>query len=68
MTTVERKKLVALAIRKLEARLVALKYCEYDGVKSFQERTEESELLRSHIYWASKALLLIAEEELKEVA
>lgn len=63
MTTVERKKMIVGAIRKLEDNLCAIKYA-YDGVKSPSEREEEMERLQRHLHSAHSVLVLINEEEL----
>lgn len=63
MTIMERKKMLLGAIRKLETRLVCLKYCEYDGVKDKQERDTEIELIQKHLHCAHSALVIVTEEE-----
>jgi hypothetical protein len=64
MTICERKLMIVGAIRKLEDRLCALKYCEYDGVKTLGERDAEIEVLQEHLRCAHAVLVLINEEEL----
>lgn len=69
MTTAERKILIVNAIRKLEQELCILKYAhEYDGVRSLTERDTDIEILQHHLHSAHGALLLLAEEELRQVA
>lgn len=63
MTNLEKMRIVARAIRKLEGRLIALKYGEYDGVKCFEEREEERRVLQQHLMDAHRALVLLGEME-----
>lgn len=65
MTVKERKSMIVGAIRKLEDSLCALKYDEYDGDKSYQERQLEMESLQKHLRCAHSVLVMITEEELE---
>lgn len=64
MTIQERKRMMLKTIRVLEDRLVSLTHCEYDGSKSYEERTKEVEVLQGHLHCAHSVLVIINEEEL----
>ena len=64
MTLQERKVILLKVIRKLEDRLVSLRYCEYDGAKPREQRDAEIEVLQGHLRSAHSALALTVEEEL----
>jgi hypothetical protein len=61
MTLSERRYIVVLGIRQIEAKLLALSG-EYDGVKSYEERMAEIRNLQNNLFWANRALVLIDEE------
>lgn len=68
MTINAKKSMVIGVIRRLEDSLCALKYCDYDGIKSFGERDAEIEVLQTQLRRSHAALVELTEEELKKVA
>ncbi len=68
MSHVERKKMLVGAIRKLETRLVVLKYCEADCDQALVQRDLEIDTLVGHLHSAHSVLADLCEEELQEAA
>ncbi len=61
---VRRQKLID-AIQELDNTINSLKYSEYDGQKSFQDREHQVFLLKQHRREALRTLLELTEQELK---
>ncbi len=68
MTTTERKKMLINTIRKLENKMVCLRYCEADCDQSRMNVEAEIDSLRLHWQDARTMLVVATEEELQEAA
>lgn len=57
-----RQDLVLKMIKELKDRLSVLRYCEYDGVKSIEQRDAEIEVLQKQLHCAHSYLVSFLEQ------